>query len=294
MHGSSFQRAGVLPLVVLLTAVWGTNWGLFPLAVREVSVWTFRAICLIGAGAIVLLAARMRGISLHVPTAERRWIAAAGLTYLVVWNIASTYAAVYLPSGQAAVLGFTMPVWSILLSWLVLRESPSRRLFISVALASTGVGLLAYASRDAFVSAPMGFFLGLLAALGWAAGTLILKRARLSVAPIVSTGWQLIVAAIPISIVALFTGTREPFMPSWMTILVIGYITVIPMALGNLIWFSIVSMLPATVSGLSAVMVPIVAMATGAAFFGEPIGLVELAAMTCCAAAMAVTLIRRG
>jgi drug/metabolite transporter (DMT)-like permease len=76
-------------------------------------------------------------------------------------------------------------------------------------------------------------------------------------------------------------------------LLVIGYITAIPMALGNLTWFSIVSKLPATASGLSAVMVPIVAMLTGAAFLGEPMGWTEFAAMCCCAGGMAVVLLRR-
>lgn len=36
------------PLVLLLTLVWGTTWPLFPMAVREVSVWTFRAVSAAG------------------------------------------------------------------------------------------------------------------------------------------------------------------------------------------------------------------------------------------------------
>jgi drug/metabolite transporter (DMT)-like permease len=82
-------------------------------------------------------------------------------------------------------------------------------------------------------------------------------------------------------------------MPSWHTVAVIGYITVIPMALGNVIWFSIVKALPASVSGLSTVMVPIVAMITGAAVRSEPLGLMELGAMACCAGAMATVLFGR-
>ena len=33
-----------LVLLPILWLVWGTNWPLFPLATREVSVWTFRAV----------------------------------------------------------------------------------------------------------------------------------------------------------------------------------------------------------------------------------------------------------
>lgn len=283
----------LLSLVAVLTGVWGTNWVLFPLAVQEVSIWTFRTICVLGSGVLVLLAARARGISLHVPTSERLPLALAALTYLVVWNVASTYAAVLLPSGQAAVLGFTMPIWMILIAWVFQREKPSPRLLAGVTLSACGVGLLAFASWSALASAPLGFLAGLAAGLGWAGGTLLLKRARLTIPSMVCTGWQLVIAGVPIACVALLTGSREAFMPSMTTVVVIAYITVIPMALGNVAWFSIVNMLPATVSGMSTVMVPMVAMLTGALVRSEPLGAVEILAMLCCATAMALVLLRR-
>jgi drug/metabolite transporter (DMT)-like permease len=291
------QRAAtptkLLTLVILLTVVWGTNWGLFPLAVREVSVWTFRAICLIASGALVLLVAHLRGLSLRIPVNERKHIVAAGLCYLFIWNVASTYAAVLLPSGQAAVLGFTMPIWAALLSWLVFKERLTARMLVGVVLATVGVAFLAYAARGAYASAPLGFVYGLAAGLGWAVGTLILKRANLTVPSLVSTGWQLLVAAVPITVVAFVMGTREAFMPSSTTVLVIGYIAIVPMTVGNVTWFAIVKNLPATVSGLSAVMVPMVAMVTGAMWLAEPLGVLQLAAMACSACAMGVVLVKR-
>lgn len=284
--------AGLLPLVVVLTAVWGTNWVLFPLAVREVSVWTFRAICLLGSGALLLAVARVRGLSLHVPVPQRKPLVMAALAYLVIWNVGSTYAAVLIPSGQAAVLGFTMPLWATLISWLILGEKPSARLVCSVVLAGGGVACLAFAARHSYASTPLGFVLGLSAGIGWACGTLILKRAGLTVAPIVSTGWQLLIAGVPILIVAMATGTREAFVPSLTSLVVIAYITIVPMALGNIAWFSIVDMMPASVSGLSTVMVPMVAMVTGAIVRAEPLGPLQLGAMACCGASLLLVLLR--
>ena len=275
-----------LPLVAVLTLLWGTNWVLFPLAVAEVSVWTFRATCLLGAGLLSLGVARSRGLSLHVPRPQRSTLVMAALVYLVVWNVGSTYAAVLIPSGQAAVLGFTMPLWATLVSWLAFGEKPSPRLVGSVALAGCGVACLAYAGRHSYASAPLGFLLGLVAGLGWACGTLILKRGGLTVSPIVSTGWQLLIAGVPIAVVAVTTGTGPAFVPSWTTLLVIGYITIVPMALGNIAWFSIVGLLPASVSGLAIVMVPMVAMVTGAIVRAEPLGPLQLVAMACCGASL--------
>lgn len=279
-----------IPLVLVLTLVWGTNWPLFPFAVREVSVWTFRSFCLVGAGVTLLAIARVRGESLRIPRAHWGTIAAAAMAYLVVWNVASTYAAVLIPSGQAAILGFTMPLWAALMAWAFLGQRPGKRVLVALAMGGLGVALLIVNGIDAYAKAPLGFALGLLAGLGWAAGTLILKRRAVPVSPLVLTGWQLLVAAVPIIVCAFWFGQGEWFMPSRTTILVIAYITLVPMAIGNVAWFSIVGLLPANIAGLSSVMVPVVAMLSGALVHREPLGLVQWASMVCCAIGVALAL----
>jgi drug/metabolite transporter (DMT)-like permease len=127
----------------------------------------------------------------------------------VVWNLASTYAAILIPSGQAAILGFTMPLWTVLVVWLAFGDTPGPRMFVAVALAALGVALLAIPARTAYASAPAGFLLGLLAGLGWAIGTVILKRANVPVPALVLTGWQLLIAAAPLAVGALWLGRGQ-------------------------------------------------------------------------------------
>ena len=43
MSNQAIPRRAVV-LMVVLTLVWVTNWPLFAFAVREISVWTFRAV----------------------------------------------------------------------------------------------------------------------------------------------------------------------------------------------------------------------------------------------------------
>jgi drug/metabolite transporter (DMT)-like permease len=283
-----------LALLAVLTLVWGTNWTLFPLAVQEVSVWTFRSFALLVSGLTLLSVARLRGLSLKIERQDRPTVLAASLAYLVVWNIASTYAAVMLPSGQAAVLGFTMPLWAAVIATLFLGERLTARMMAALALGGTCVGLLLYAGRDAYALAPAGFALGLLAGVGWAVGTLILKRRPPRTAAMVLTGWQLLISSVPITLGAFALGQGPWFMPSWTSIAAIAYITLVPMCIGNLAWFSIVGMLPAQVAGLSTIMVPMVAMVTGAAVRGEPLGPLQWAAMACCAGALWLALRPQG
>jgi drug/metabolite transporter (DMT)-like permease len=281
-----------LLLLVILTLVWGTNWPLFPLAVREVSVWTFRAVALAVAGVTLLAVARLRGQSLAIPRDQWLTICIATFFYLVLWNIASTYSAILIPSGQSAVLGFTMPLWAALIAWAVLGERLSRRLLLAVLLGGAAVVLLMLPSLSSYAQAPLGFALGLLAGLGWAVGTLILKRSDVKVPATVLTGWQLLITAVPITIGAFVFGDGDWFVPSWQSIAVIGYIALVPMCIGNVCWFAIVGMLPTNVAGLSSVMVPVVAMVSGAIVHGEPLGPMQWLAMACSVGALSLALLR--
>ncbi len=282
-----------LALLALLTLVWGTNWPLFPLATREVSVWTFRAVAVTIAGLSLLAVARWRGQSLRVPREYWATIVAATLFYLVLWNIASTYAAILIPSGQAAILGFTMPLWLALISWAVLGQKLPPRLMLALALGAMAVGLLLFRGLQAYASAPLGFFLGLLAGVGWAVGTLILKRRPVEVPALVLTGWQLLITAVPTTIGAFVLAEGPWFMPSWQSIAVIGWIALVPMAIGNAAWFAIVGMLPSQVAGLSSILVPVVAMISGALLHGEPLGPVQWLAMACSGGALWLALGKR-
>ena len=280
-----------LALLALLTLVWGTNWPLLPYAVREVSVWTFRAVAVLGAGLVLLVVARARGLSLVIPRRHWRTVLVATCFYLVLWNIASTYAALMIPSGQAAVLGFTMPLWAALIGWAVGGQRLTHRLMLALALGAAAVGLLMWRSLGVYAQAPLGVALGLLAGIGWAVGTMILKRGQVMVPAMVLTGWQLLITAVPTGIGAIVLGDGQWFMPSWTSILLIGYIMLVPMAVGNVAWFTIVGLLPTTVAGLSSILVPVVAMVSGAIIHGEPLGPVQWAAMACCAAALRLALV---
>jgi drug/metabolite transporter (DMT)-like permease len=281
-----------LLLLPILWLVWGTNWPLFPLATREVSVWTFRAVSVLIAGVALLIAARVMGQPLAIPRRHWRTITVATFFYLVVWNIASTYSALLVPSGQAAVLGFTMPLWSALIAWAVLGERLSGRLVLAIVLGGVAVTLLMWKSFALYAQAPLGLALGLLAGIGWAVGTLILQRGQVQVPATVLTGWQLLITALPITIGAFVFGDHQWFMPSWASIAIIGYIALVPMCIGNVCWFSIVGLLPAHVAGLSSILVPVVAMVSGALIHGEPLGPVQWLAMVCSAAAMWLALFR--
>lgn len=281
-----------IALLVFLTLIWGTNWPLFAIVLQQLSVWTFRAVSLAGAGLFLLGIARARGLSLAVGRAHRGTLALGAFSYLLVWNVASAYSAKTIASGQSAVLGFTMPLWAALLSAIFLGERLQGRALLAMALGAVGVLLLLLPGLQAYAEAPFGFAAGLTAGLGWAVGTLIMKRRPVPVPGLVLTGWQLLLAALPLAAVALVAGQGAWHLPDARVMAIVAYITFIPMALGNLAWFSIVGLLPANVAGLSTVLVPVVAMLSGAWARNEPLGPPQLAAMACCVGALALSVLK--
>ena len=90
---------------------------------------------------------------------------------------------------------------------------------------------------------------------------------------------------------ALAFGQGGWFWPSPVTLLALAYITIVPMGVGNVAWFSIVGLLPAHLAGLSSILVPAVAMVSGAMVHGGPLGPLQLAAMACCGGALALALL---
>jgi drug/metabolite transporter (DMT)-like permease len=283
-----------LALLALLTLVWGTNWPLFPLVMREMDVWTFRGLSLVGSGTLLLVAAKLMGMSLAVPRARWGMVAFAATAYLGVWNICSALATTLIPSGQAAVLGFTMPLWLALLSWVFFGQRLTSRLMVALVLGLAAIVLLLVHSRQAYAQAPLGTLLGLAAAIGWALGTMAQKRWPVAVPVTVLTGWQLLITgAVVLPLAWAFstpTSRAVVAQVSPMTWLLVAYITVMPTTVGNLTWFKLVDQLPAQVAALSSVTVPIVAMIAGAVVHREPLGPWQWAAMACSAASLGLAM----
>lgn len=290
------QNAGVPRLALLmlfvLTLIWGTNWPLFHLAVREVSVWTFRGITMPMAGLLLLSIAKWRGQSLTIPQQHWPILLLTAWCFLTIWNVASTLATTMIPSGQVAILGFTMPLWAALWGWVLFRERLNKRQQLALALGGASVLVLMLPALDTYAEAPLGLFLGLLCGFGWGLATVMLKRHPIPVPMTVLTGWQMLVAGLPILAIAWWQGDHQWFIPSATSIAVITYIMVVPMLIGNLMWFTLVRSLPTQIVSLSPIMIPVVAMVSGALVLGEPLGPRQWLAMILSVSALALALFR--
>src|SRR5882757_4282217 len=165
----------VLALLAGLTLVWGTNWSMFSVALSELPVLTFRTGSLTVAVIVLYAIVKLRGESLAVPRGRWLPLIAASTMNLTVWNIATSLAVLYLPSGHASVLSYTMPLWVALLAFVFFHQPLSGRLLAAILIGAAAVVALMAPNFGAYAHAPWGLFWGLSAGFCWAIGTFIVK-----------------------------------------------------------------------------------------------------------------------
>ncbi len=269
----------VLALLAALTLVWGTNWPLFRVALAELPVFTFRTIVLVAAIATLSLILRLRGESFAVPKGKWPALIAAAAMNIFIWNIATSLAVLYIPSGHASVLAYTMPLWVALIGFAVFGQRLTRRLVAAIAIGAIAVLALMAPNFRSYEQAPLGLFWGLFAGLCWAIGTFIVKRTTWQGMGLSLTYWQLVISLPPIFIGMLVLDGLPTRWPSPLVLAVTIYNGAIPMALGTATWFALVKLLPAQVAALSSITIPIVAIVSGVLIFHEPLSLLQAAAI---------------
>lgn len=280
-----------LALMVGLAVAWGTNWPIMKIALLEIPVWTFRAWTCVAAGLCLLALARAAGGAVRPAAGEWRKIAVAALFNVSAWHMLVGYGLILIASGQAAVLSFTMPLWSALIGVAVLGETLSRRLIVALALGVGGVAVLLSRDLAAVGESPVGAVLMLAAAVSWAIATLYQKRQRWRVQTLALAGWQLLIGAIPIFLALPFVeGFHVPdaSMTAW---LATAYLVFVALVFAYFAWFKIVSLFPATIAGLGTLLTPVVAMVSGSIVLDEPFGWRELMALLLIGGALALVLI---
>ena len=263
-----------------LTIAWGFNWTAMKVALAEVSPWTFRSLCL-GAGSGILFAVlRASGQPLRVPSGQWQRLIVLALFNITAWNILIAYGVSMIPSGRAAILAYTMPVWSIPLSMLVLGERITLRRGASLVMGMTGMALLLAEDLATLRAAPLGTVLVLCAAFTWGLGTVLQKRFPVAMPLGAYTAWIMLIGGVPIFAGAAVFDLGRP-VPDITLRAALGvlYNVLIAFAWAHWAWLKLVTSLPVSVFSISILVIPVVGVISGMLFLGERPSWQEYAAL---------------
>ena len=258
-----------LVLLVLLTLAWGINWPVVKIGVTEYPPLTFRTLSMwlglpiLGLG-LVAMKVPFRLPRRHWP--ELLWLAA---TNMFVWHVCMILAVRTLSSGRAAILGYTMPIFSAVIGSLLFATALSRRGWVGVGAAAVGVSLLLAHELSRLAGRPGGVLLALFAAATWALGTQLLRRTRIDVPTLTLSFWMTVLTTIVMTLAAsLFEAAewRRPSPAAWGAIL---FNAIVIFGFAQAAWFALARGLPPLASTLSVMLIPVLGVFTGAWWLGE-------------------------
>lgn len=274
-------------LLAALTLGWGFNWPMMKLALAEVPVWTFRGACVVLGALGLFLIARLNGLAMLPPRHQWGRLALTALFNVALWNVLIAYALTLLPAGRSVILAYTMPLWVVLLSRLLLSEPLTRRRLTGVALGLIAMGLLIGSEMAVLRATPVGAALVVAAALSWAVGTVLIKRFPTDLPTTSFTAWQLLIGGAPIAIGALVLEQARWQPIPWPAAFAIVYNIAVAFVFCYWAWYKIVSRTSAGVSALGSLMIPVVGVFSSMLLLGERPSWHEYAALVLVIAAIA-------
>ena len=277
-------------VLVLLTLVWGLNWPVMKVGVTGFAPLTFRAMSLwLG---LPLLALVVRGLGLPFALPRRHWAGMAQLALfnMVLWHALIMLAIPQLSSGRAAILGYTMPIFSAVLGSAFFGQRLPARAWGGVAAAALGVLLLLWYEFTQLGGRPVGVLLMLLAAASWALGTQLLRRSTIEVPTLTLTFWMMALTTLALTVLALATERSAWHAPGNGTWGAIAFNAVLVFGFAQGAWFFLVRGLPPVASTLSVMLIPVLGVFTGALWLREPLHWQDWAAMALMVVAIASVL----
>ena len=166
----------------MLALVWGCNWPVLKMGVSELPPLTFRALTLPFAALGLLLVAKLSGEAIGIPRGLRLRVALLALFNIGGWNALVLFGVEQLPAGRSAIIAYTMPIWSVLFSLVLLHEPLDRRKIAGLVLGMIGMAVLLGDDVRHLQRAPTAALFILGAALCWAFGAVLLRKWKLAAA----------------------------------------------------------------------------------------------------------------
>ena len=258
-----------LILLLLLTLTWGFNWPIMKLGVSDFPPLTFRAISMWLGLPVLGIALWIMKVPFRIPRAHWRELFWLALTNMFVWHALIIVAVKSLSSGRAAILGYTMPIFSAVLGALWFGNKLLPRGWAGVSAAGLGVLLLLWHELTHLSGRPLAVLMALTAAATWAVGTQLLRRTTLTVPTLTISFWMTAMTCMVLSALALMFENAQwkaPSGPTWFTI---GYNAVMIFGFAHAAWFFLARSLPPVASTLSVMFIPVLGVFSGAWYLGE-------------------------
>lgn len=278
-------------MLVTLCLIWGLTWPMMKIALNEIPPLSMRTSTAF-VGSIALLGICLIGRrSLHVPFGKP-WlhVIAASILNVVGFSLFSAFAQIAAATSRVAILTYAMPIWALVLGWLILKERPTRVQSIAIVLCAIGLAVLIAPVAMSMTGLPLGLFFAVASGFSWAAGTVYLKWARIEADPVGLASWQIMIAFLIIAACTfIFDGGLQFDRLRTDGFLAVIFSGVLGNAVAYALWFAIVRRVSALTATLGIVGIPVIGVVSTILIlgerltFGDDIGFAFIFAASICA-----------
>jgi drug/metabolite transporter (DMT)-like permease len=279
-------KIAILAAFAALYLIWGSTYLGILFAIQSIPPLLMAGSRFLLAGVLLYAGARLSGAP-PSPRADWRTALIVGACLLLGGNGGVTLAEQYVPSGIAALLVATVPIYIGLLSWLFgMSKKPSALTWVGLAGGFAGVGvLLGPALR---VSTPsesphawIGMAILLCSSLIWSAGSLYSRAAKSAPSPFLAAGQQMLCGGALLFMAGLARGELRHFDPRLITtpsLVAFIYLVFIGGIIGYVSYAWLLRYCDPAKVATYAYVNPIVAVLLGALFAHETLSLRTLVA----------------
>lgn len=261
-----------------LYVIWGSTYlGIF-YAIQSIPPFLMAGLRFFFAGVIMYTVARIQGTARPSAVSWKSSLI-VGACLLVGGNGAVTISEKWVPTGLAALLVATVPIYIALLSWFSgSAPRPSPMVWVGLLGGFAGVGILIGPSLTNSWSSSsqnhvtLGMSILLIGSLVWSAGSLYSRTARGSTSVFLAAGQQMICGGVLLFVLGLALGEYRDFQPGKISVLSAGafvYLVLIGAIIGYTAYFWLLRNCDPAKVATYAYVNPIVAMFLGTAFAGE-------------------------
>lgn len=285
------SRLAIVTAFAALYIIWGSTYLGILLAIQSIPPLLMAGTRFLIAGVILYTISRLSG----APESNlREWRTAliVGACLLLGGNGGVTLAEQYVPSGLAALLVATVPLYIALLSWLFgLTAKLSRLAVLGLAGGFAGVAVLvapalSFSGHGGRPHAWIGMCILLFSSLVWSAGSLYSRHAKAASSPFLAAGQQMLCGGSLMLAVGSVSGEWRQFDPAKITMVSLGafvYLVLIGGIVGYVSYAWLLRHCEPSKVATYAYVNPVVAVLLGSFFAGE-----KLTGMTLLAAAIII------
>ncbi|WP_272148685.1 EamA family transporter [Tenacibaculum aiptasiae] len=252
--------------------IWGSTYLFNKIAVTEIPPLFLATIRFLMAGLLIILIAKLMRIPTKLSKNQFVNSLIAAFLFLVYGNGVFVWALKYVDSGFAALLASTQPLFVLFLLRLIDGKKMQRKSMIGVFLGMVGMYLLVSQEEiSTSEGSVLGIFMMLTCVLSWSYGSVFVSKADLPKNYLVSTGYQMLFAAIMLGTASLI------FKETWISPLEWSYKTQMSMVFlivfGGIVAFTAFNYLLKMVSpekvATSAYVNPVIALVLGWSLLDE-------------------------